>query len=158
MALSSSSSYNKSPKKFLPLIILGIVTALSIGVSVYLFVQVRQLKQNPQAQAAQDADDLVVKVGMLMVLPKDEKPTIATVADPSKLRDQAFFVHAVAGDKVLIYTSAKKAILYSPTENKIVEVAPINLGNGSPSAQASEGQTVVVPEDSGTVTTDTTTP
>ena len=149
---------NASPKKFLPLVILGVVTALSIGVSVYLFVQVRQLKQNPQAQAAQEADALVAKVGMLMVLPSDEKPTIATVADPSKLKDQAFFLHAVAGDKVLIYTSAKKAILYSPTENKIVEVAPINLGNGSSSAKASAGQTAVPSTDSGTVTTDTATP
>lgn len=158
MALSSSSMHAKSPKKFLPLLLLGAVTALSIGVSVYLFVQVRQLKQNPQAQAAQEADALVTKVGMLMVLPTDEKPTIATVADPSKLRDQAFFLHAVAGDKVLIYTSAKKAILYSPSENKIVEVAPINLGNGSPSVKTSEVQPKVTSEDSGIPSGDTTTP
>ena len=157
MALSSSSMHAKSPKRFIPLALLAVVTVLSVGVSVYLFMQVRQLKQNPQAQAAQEADALVAKVGMLMMLPTDEKPTIATVADPSKLRDQAFFMHAVAGDKVLIYTSAKKAILYSPTENKIVEVAPINLGNNAPSVKASEKQGENV-DISGTVTTDATTP
>jgi hypothetical protein len=33
----------------------------------------------------------------------------------------------VLGDKVLIYSRAQKAILYSPSKNKIIEVAPINL-------------------------------
>jgi len=72
-------------------------------------------------------------VGKLMVLPEGETPTIATVSDPDKLKDQAFFAHAKTGDKVLIYAKAKKAILYSPTDNRIVEVAAIDLG-GTPAA------------------------
>ena len=80
-------------------------------------------------QAAQDeAKKLVADVGRLIVLPTNEQPTIATVADPDKLRDQPFFANAKKGDKVLIYTNAKKAILYDPVENKIVEVAPLNIG------------------------------
>ena len=63
-----------------------------------------------------------------MVLPKDETPTLATVSDPEKLKDQRFFVNAVKGDKVLVYSLAKKAILYSPSLDKIIEVAPVNVG------------------------------
>ena len=37
------------------------------------------------------------------------------------------------GDKVLIYSASQKAILYSPSLNKIVEIAPVNTGNsGAP--------------------------
>jgi hypothetical protein len=63
-----------------------------------------------------------------MLLPTEELPIVATVADPEKLKGQAFFVNATKGDKVLIYNTAKKAILYSPTENKIVDVAPLSIG------------------------------
>jgi hypothetical protein len=67
-----------------------------------------------------------------MVLPADETPTIATVSDPEKLKDQPFFANAKKGDKVLIFSNSAKAILYSPTEDKIVEVAPINSSAGAP--------------------------
>ena len=57
---------------------------------------------------------------------------MATVSDPEKLKDQPFFAKAQKGDKVLIYSNSQKAILYSPTEDKIVEVAPINSSAGVP--------------------------
>ena len=62
---------------------------------------------------------------------------MATVSDLEKLKDQPFFAKAKIGDKVLIYTDAKKAILYDPVNDKIVEVAPINIGNSNP-AEAPE--------------------
>ena len=64
----------------------------------------------------------------MIVLPEDEIPTVATVSDPEKLKEQPFFSDAKKGDKVLIYANAKKAILYDPMANKIVTVAPINIG------------------------------
>ena len=69
----------------------------------------------------------MVAVSKLMVLPTDETPTMATVSDPEKLKNQAFFVNAKVGDKVLIYTKARKAILFSPSQNKIIEVSPLNV-------------------------------
>jgi len=75
-----------------------------------------------------EAKDLAQKVGQLMFLPKNETPTIATVADPGALRNQSFFIDAKKGDKVLIYKKAKKAILYDPNANKIITIAPLSLG------------------------------
>jgi hypothetical protein len=93
---------------------------------------------NPQAVAQAEINDMLAKIGALIVLPTDEKPTIATVSDPEKLASQAFFKDAKQGDKVLIYTTAKKAILYDPTANKIIDVAPVSIGN-NPTAAAEDG-------------------
>jgi hypothetical protein len=69
---------------------------------------------------------LVDKVGEIIILPDDENPTIATVNDLDKLKGQPFFAKAELGDKVLIYAKAKKAILYRPGNNKIIELAPLS--------------------------------
>lgn len=71
---------------------------------------------------------VVQAVGKLIVLP-DEVPTVATVTDLEKLKDQAFFKNAKIGDKVLIYLKAEKAILYDSESNKIIELAPLNTYN-----------------------------
>lgn len=115
-------------------------TAVLLGVLVLLFVasavssfyfkkQLSDLKANPQKIGQEEVNSVLSKVSKIMLLPEGEVPTLATVADLSKLKDQPFFDKAKVGDKVLLYTQARKAILYSPTENKIVEVAPINIGN-----------------------------
>lgn len=84
--------------------------------------------KDPVKAAEEEVNDVVNKVGKLMELPKDEEPTVATVSDVNKLKDQAFFQKAQNGDKVLIYAQAKKAILYRPSINKIIDVAPVNIG------------------------------
>lgn len=73
-------------------------------------------------------NEVVAKVGRLIVLPEGETPTLATVTDPEQLKSQPFFANAKAGDQVLIYAQAGKAILYDPAADKIVEVAPVNIG------------------------------
>lgn len=115
-------------------VVLSIALIIAIGAAGYLYWEVMQLKKNPQQASQKEVQELVAKVSKLIVLPEGETPTIATVSDPEKLKDQAFFAKAQKGDKVLIYTNAKKAILYSPSTNKIVEVAPINIGSQAPSA------------------------
>lgn len=107
--------------------ILVLVLLGALGSAFYFYKQASVLRQNPQAAADEEAEDLVSKVGRLIILPKDELPTIATVSDPAKLADQPFFAKAKVGDKVLIYTQAKKAYLYDPVAHRILEVAPLNV-------------------------------
>lgn len=79
-----------------------------------------------QQEAAQlEISTLIERVGKLIVLPTGEEPTVATVSDPDKLKDQVFFANAKVGDKVLIYTKARKAYLYDPEGDILLEVAPI---------------------------------
>lgn len=89
--------------------------------------ELTELKKNPNLVAQQEAKDLVSKVGALVQLPQDEQPTVATVTDVTKLKEQAFFKNAQNGDKVLLYAKALKAYLYSVSMNKILEVAPITV-------------------------------
>jgi hypothetical protein len=72
-----------------------------------------------------NADATVEEVGKLVDLPEGETPTIATVSDLEPLKDQAFFKDAEIGDKVLIFGTSKKAILYRPSANKVIAVAPL---------------------------------
>lgn len=110
-------------RKYLFLILVLLVIVLA-GLAVYFYIQSRSGNAQTRASLA-EVKSLTKKVGDLMVLPSDEMPTIATVSDPEALRDQAFFADAKIGDKVLIYSKAKKAILYDPTQDKIVTIAPL---------------------------------
>ncbi|KKS81457.1 MAG: hypothetical protein UV58_C0021G0002 [Candidatus Wolfebacteria bacterium GW2011_GWC1_43_10] len=113
---------------------------LSAGLAIYFFFEVRSLRTNPQQVAEEEVQAIVARVGKLMVLPQDEIPTMATILDPAELVDQPFFASAQKGDKVLLYTNAKKAILYSPSQNKIVDVAPVNLGSAPQAKDSSAGE------------------
>lgn len=77
----------------------------------------------------EESSKLIAAVSELVTLPENEIPTIATVSDLEKLKDQPFFARAQLGDKVLIYTRAQKAILYRPVDGKIIEIAPLNINN-----------------------------
>ena len=112
-------------------LILGVLLIVTMSMAGYFYSQIVSLKKNPQILAQQEVQKVVAEVSRLIVLPEGETPTIATVTDPDLLKDQPFFAKAQKGDKVLIYTNAKKAILYNPTSNKIVEVAPLNIGNNT---------------------------
>lgn len=112
------------------LFIAPLLVAAGAAYIVYLHMEIRALKKGPQRTAQEETRLLVSKVSQLILLPEGEEPTIATVNDPEKLKDQLFFARAQKGDKVLIYTRTKKAILYNPLSNKVIEVAPVNIGNG----------------------------
>ena len=106
-----------------------LLIAAVAGFATYFWYEAQALKKNPQRAAQEETLRLIGAISKLIVLPEGENPTVATVTDPERLREQPFFANAQTGDKVLIYTNSRKAILYSPTQNKIIEVAPINIGN-----------------------------
>lgn len=114
------------------LVIAVLLIAAGIGYQKYQTLQ-RENKRlsNPQAAAQAETDKLKADVAKLIQVPANEQPTIATVVDASKLKNQPFFKNAQNGDKVLIFAQAKKAILYRPSTNKIIEVAPINIGKST---------------------------
>lgn len=75
---------------------------------------------------ADQSEVLLKRVGLLTDLPIGETPTIATVTNAEAIKGQAFFKEVEVGDKVLIFDEAKKAILYRPSTDKVVSIAPLN--------------------------------
>lgn len=126
---------NQSNKKVI-LVAVIVVVALALlagGAYAYKYIQDQNAKierlSDPQQAAKDEATRVKDLVAQLADVPADESPTVATVNDASKLQSQAFFKNAKNGDKVLIFTKAKKAYLYRPSTNKLIEVAPINIGD-----------------------------
>ena len=127
-------------KHHILILVLTVIAVLAIATSFYFYNNYMALKKNPNLEVQKQTQELVAKVSKLMELPTDETPTVATVTDVNKLKDQVFFKGAANGDQVLIYVKARKAILYDPVKNIIVDVAPINIAQVptlAPSAKVS---------------------
>lgn len=116
-------------------ILVTIITALGVGTSGFLYHKYQKVQNtlnNPSVAAQLESSDLVKKVSRFISLPEGELPTIATVSDYQKLKDQPFFEKSQNGDKVLIYTKAKKAYLYRPSTDKLIDVTIVNVNSASP--------------------------
>lgn len=124
--MSKFISYFKNRRNFVTLILVLAVIVLLVGT---FFPANKEYVNQPITKNPEtEIKVLVDKVSQLIYLPENEVPTIATVTDLEALKGQSFFVEAKVGDKVLIYTKAKKAVLYNPKSNKIVTIAPLSVG------------------------------
>ena len=123
-----SNRSSKSNKSWF-IVILLFLSLASIGTAGYFYMKFREIQDNPQQVTIDETKAIVEKVGKLLTLPPKEQPTLATVLDKDKLKDQAFFNDARNGDKILIYTEAKKAIIYRESTDKIINVGPILLSS-----------------------------
>lgn len=141
-------------KQFIAIGVLSFLLVASFAGNATFFIKLRALRNDPQYKSTKENQAVLDAVRRLIVLP-DEQPTIATVTDPDKLKNQAFFANAKVGDRVLIFTQAKKAILYDPQADRIIDVAPLNTKNEMASP---EEQTVSDAKASDDTSTDTTTP
>lgn len=109
---------------------------VGIGGSIYFYLENQSIKNDPNTliemskkATSQEAKELKDKVSKLMQLPSDEEPVVATVSDKDKLKDQPFFKNAANGDKILIFTVAKKAIIYRESEDRLINVGPIAVAS-----------------------------
>lgn len=133
----------RTSRFFSPTLIVFLIISL-VGF-LYFYFQYQQTKKiinNPQAFSKEQTKDLLNKVGKLIELPNEE-PTVATITDKDKLKNQPFFKNAKNGDRVLIFTKAKKAILYRPSTNKIIEVSQINLEPPSATSSVTASPTLL---------------
>ena len=120
--------------------IVGVIVVLLIAVAgyagtYYYYNQYKKTKivlDNPEVATKNEVKEVTDKLSKIYTLPEGEEPQVATVLDKEKLKDQAFFAKAENGDKVIIYTKSQVAILYRPSENKIVNISPVSLSEPQP--------------------------
>lgn len=109
-----------------------VVVLVLAGTAVYFYKQnqdtKKKLNETTSQKQSDNAAEVIDKIGKHVLLPTDEQPTFTTITqnDLDKVKGQVFFSRAAVGDKVLIYNQAKKAILYRPSIDKIIEMAPLN--------------------------------
>lgn len=142
---------NKKSGKNSTLLIIGVVVfVLLLGAGAFGYKMIDDSKKeatklrqenaklaNPQESANLEKERIKSNVAKLIEVPQDEDPTIANVVDAPKLQKEAFYAKAQNGDRALFYVKAKKAFLYRPSSNKIIEVATFNLGNNEKPAAPS---------------------
>jgi flagellar basal body-associated protein FliL len=114
------------------LILLFLISAASAG---YFFWKFRQTQkqlvvlssvEGQKEIAKKDTDELLAKLKKLMIVPENEDPVVATVTDRDALaKDQPFYANASNGDRVIAFLKNRKAIIYNPAKNIIVNVGPI---------------------------------
>jgi len=130
----SSGSRNERKFNMKTLAIGGgvVLTVILVGVIAFQFIENRRLR-NPNFHSDQlraEAQALANRVGRLMQLP-DEEVTVATVQDASRLHGQEFFRDANNGDKVLIFTEARRAVIFRESTNMIINSGPIVINSTS---------------------------
>lgn len=115
-------------KNYLVTGLLSICALAMTTTTIFFYIKYEEVKRVAGAEVS-DAEigEVVKKVERHIVLPKNETPTLATVSEKEKLSGQQFFAMSENGDKVLVYVNSKKAILYRPRIDKIIEVSPITV-------------------------------
>lgn len=134
LKLLSSSAWGRHQKL---IILFLITTVLGLVISFFFYNQytktqkeLKSLKkglteaQKPK-ETTSDVAKIVAEVGKLIKLPEGEVPSIATISDIEKLKDQPFFQNGKNGNILLVYNKASKAILYDPLDKRVIEVAPL---------------------------------
>lgn len=115
-------------------LIVGLLALITVSIipSIFFYTKYTQTKSELNKTKNDLPDEtkaLVQKVGKHYALTQDEVPTIATIKEIEKLRDEPFFAKAKNGDRVLIYDKWKRAILYDPKADIILEIGAINFDN-----------------------------
>jgi hypothetical protein len=130
-SVNANKKRSGNKKRWILRTIFGLVFIALIGSTAFFYYQYSLLKNDPSKATREEVKALVMELDKIMQLPGDEDPTLATVTDAEKLKEEPFFINAQSGDKVLMYNKAKKVILYRPSTKKIIEVAPLTSNNAS---------------------------
>lgn len=118
--------------------VLLIILLIVVGFSAFYFYK-KANTTNPNNKI--DTKNLVEKISKHVLLPYGETPSVATVADPNLLKDQPFFIDTLVGDKVLMYNNERKAILYRPSIDRVINITVIDLNAPAPASTSQTNAT-----------------
>lgn len=111
------------------LILMVVLLAGSLGLAYYFYDQnqkARHFLANPELASEEEKKALLKTVGALIEMP-NEAPNIITVQNKDDLVNQPFFKGVENGDKIIVFSGAKQAIVFRPSSGKIVKVGPVEV-------------------------------
>ncbi len=88
--------------------------------------ELEKIRESTQQSAGEVAQRVLSNVRQHMDVPEDPEPTVATIIDVNKLRETSeFYDKAENGDHLII--TDKRAILFDPERNIILDVVPVRI-------------------------------
>lgn len=104
------------------LFVIAFVIIIAAGIGVYE----RYFDLTDAERAQKELAAAMFSVSKHMILPEGDDPVLATVTDAEALiKQQTFFAGAVNGDQLLLFPRSLKAVIYSPSRNRIINAGPI---------------------------------
>ena len=111
------------------LVIVAIIVLVVVAMAAIFFAgQFFATQSNSKTADDATRERILSKVENLYMLPEGT-PTVALVQNKDQLSGQTFYDKVENGDYLVIYDQAKLALVYRETANKLVNVAPIALGD-----------------------------
>ena len=105
-----------------------------------LTVMNEQLQTGNNPESIAQAKAIVDRVRMLITIPTDVEPTVATIVDVDELKSRNdFYKNAKNGDHLIV--TPTRAILFDPDKNMILDVVPVQL-EGPPQQGAASSAAV----------------
>lgn len=105
--------------------LLALLVVVAILIAVGLFWRRTRTATKPSATPT-SAAEIVSHLKTMADLP-DEAPTLAVVSDLAALPHESFFARAASGDRLLIFSNSKQALLWRPSSDKIIQFAPVTV-------------------------------
>lgn len=116
-----------------------IVVLIIIAGGVYYWTQPKPTGEVSTAETKA----MLEKLQRHIILPTDETPQIGQIDDPVQAaKAQPFVAGAQKGDLLIVYVKARKAIVYSPSRDLIVNVGPVSVNPDQPASSATTPTTV----------------
>lgn len=110
-----------SKKMRVTIIVLTVLIITASVLAIVFYQKSRTATVDPLKMNEQKIDALVMRVGKLIDLPVGERPANATISDTKSLQGNEFFLNAKIGDEVLVYGQSRKAYLYDPRANIVID-------------------------------------
>lgn len=102
--------------------------------------ELQEVRKSTRAGGEEVAKQVLEKLRRHMNIPTDPAPTVATIVDINRLREaNAFYNAAENGDHLII--TEKRAILYDPERDLILDVVPVAIDTTRTSPGASPAGT-----------------
>jgi hypothetical protein len=121
-----------SKKRLLIAVILSLIFFCSTA-AIWLYFKTKEriaALQTPAAQqtAVQNEVSSAMKQLKTHLLVPEEEPVIATIIDPALVATKsAFYSQVQKDDQLIIFPEAKKAVLFRPRSNIIVNMGPLQF-------------------------------
>lgn len=128
MEISQDIKSEKSPntvKRLLSMILVIVIFVVGVGSGYLVYNRLSEKNSKENESVDKQITEILDELGSLILLPKDETPTVMSVMDVESLKkeNEEFYKDVIKGDILIIYSD--KAIIFRREEKKIVNVAPV---------------------------------